>query len=142
MSLSLVSKAVHEVCSECLWTSLTIKLCEHNLDHFPPFTAFDPNGSPIHYTREVHFSSDFVRNTRERCPHFHHHTVEDGDHDENDNDQGENEVENGEYDYSKDDSGDSEDGFGSSTDGCLDILAKGATSVLNQLQDGTLRSLR
>lgn len=132
LSLSLVSKAIHEVFSQAyLWRSVSIEICEGSLDSFPSFV---PNSAFLNYTRDVHFSSEFVRNIEERCPHFHQHG----------NDSGEDDVDLGEVDIDQGEDGDdhSEDCIDSIADGCFNILAKGAASVLNQLQPGTLRSLR
>lgn len=84
LSLSLVSKAVHEVLLQAyLWRSVSIEICEGSLDSFPSFV---PNSGFLNYTRDVHFSSEFVRNLEERCPHFHQHGKDSG---EGDIDQGE-----------------------------------------------------
>lgn len=106
VSLSLVSKATHEVLRAYLWKSLIVDIWEDDLDYFPPFPSFA--GKPLDNTTEVHFSSEFVTKLDERCPHYDPDTED---------------VDDIDYDYYK-------------------VFVGGAISVLNQLQDRTLRSLR
>lgn len=126
LSLSLVSKAVHEVFLQAyLWRSVSIEICEGSLDSFPPFV---PNSHFLNYTRDVHFSSEFVRNIEERCPHF-ISTAKTAARTILTKTKTIMTVAKTTWEVAL-------------TGVSIVILAKGAASVLNQLQPGTLRSLR
>lgn len=126
LSLSLVSKRAYGVLREQLWKSITIDIPEDSLDRLPVspvFPVFPPDNRSLDYTREVHFSSGFVRNIEDRCPH----------RDKTDKVAflgGVDDVEGNEDDIY-------EDGYAR-----FGLLDNGAASVLSQLQKGTLRSLR
>lgn len=129
-SLSLVSKTVSSVFREYLWRSVTIKICEGSLGCFPSFPSFTSNKWPVDSTREVHFTSDFVRNIAERCPHFHKHSGECIDTGEDD------------LDINEDDDESQEDVDEWTHFQCIDNLEDGAGSILYQIPKNTLRSLR
>lgn len=126
LSLSLVSKRAYGVLREHLWRSITIDIPEDSLDRFPVvpvFPVFPPDNRSLDYTREVHFSSGFVRIIENRCPHCYKEDKlaflgggadADGDEDDIDDDR-----------YAR-----------------FESLEEDAASVLSQLQKGTLRSFR
>lgn len=126
LSLSLVSKRAYGVLREQLWTSITIDIPEDSLDRvplMPVFPVLPPGNRSLDYTREVHFSSGFVRNIENRCPHCSkiNKLASLGGGDGADGD--EDEI---------DDGGPAR----------FERLEEGAASVLSQLQKGTLRSFR
>lgn len=136
LSLALVSKAVYEILKENLWRSVTIKMSGDRLNSVPPFPSFPPDNRPLDLTKELHFSSEFVRHFEERCPHFPKHDEDNSDCDEDDVDSGEDEVGHGgdNSDHREDDVLDVYERF--------DILETGLATVIDQLQEETLRSLR
>lgn len=151
LSLSLVSKRVYGVFREYLWRSITIHISETNFGYFPAFPVLPPDNRSLDYTREVHFTSEFVKNLEERCPHYPPQQDEDddgsgeddvdGSEDEIDNEGAMNdpeEVNSGEGEGNNDHG---ENNLDSSYDR-FEVLETGTASVLEQLQDGTLRSLR
>lgn len=89
----------------------------------PVFPVFPPDNRSLDYTREVHFSSGFVRNIEDRCPH----------RDKTDK--------VGFLGYVDDVDGNEDDIY---DDGYhrFELLERGAASILSQLQKGTLRSFR
>lgn len=136
LSLALVSKAVYEILKESLWRSITIKMSGDRLNSVPPFPSFPPDNRPLDLTKELHFSSELVKHFEERCPHFPEHDEDDSDSDEDDVDGGEDESGHGggNSEHGEDDALGSYERF--------DILETGLASILDQLQDETLRSLR
>lgn len=149
LSLSLVSKRVYGVFRERLWRLITIEFREDGLNCFPPFPCFTPGDRSLDYTREVHFSSEFVRKIAERCPHYAHHHEVDDDNGEDDNDSGEDEIDHEDVEIEQEvhsDHGEANVGHGENVEKTpyelFEPLEEGAVSLLNQLQNDTLRSLR
>lgn len=153
LSLSMVSKGIYEVFRKHLWRSITINISEGSLGcgYFPAFPVFPPDNRSLDYTREVHFTSEFVKNLEERCPHFPpQHDEDDIDSGEDDADSGEDELDHGGVTDDPEDvnEGPAEgnidhggDNFDSSYDR-FEVLETGTASVLEQLRNETLRSLR
>lgn len=151
LSLSLVSKRVYGVFREHLWRSITIHISETNFGYFPAFPVLPPDDRSLNYTREVHFTSEFVKNLEERCPHF------PPQQDEDDNDSGEDDVDGSEDETDHEGvTNDREEANSVHAQGNIDhgennldssydrfeVLETGIASILEQLENDTLRSLR